>query len=74
MHYTIKEQDICLEAEQSLCQFELHPNERPGTVIVYIGKGYICMRTLCDFILVDNIAADTSNHSNTCVCTFTEVV
>ena len=30
------------------------------------------MRTLCDFIFVDNITVDTSNHSN--ICNFTKVV
>lgn len=29
---------------------------------LYIGKGRVCMRILCDFIFVDNIILDASNH------------
>ncbi|KAK4806386.1 hypothetical protein QYF61_016236 [Mycteria americana] len=68
---TIKAQDICLDTEQNVCHFEIYPDEAPETVLVYIGKGCVCMRTLCDFIIVDNITVDTSYHSNICVRNFT---
>jgi len=32
------------------------------------------MRTLCDFIFVDNSTADTSHHTNICVCNFTKIM
>ncbi|KAK4810466.1 hypothetical protein QYF61_004246 [Mycteria americana] len=71
---TIKAQDICLDTEQNVCHFEIQPDEAPETVLVYIGKGCVCMRTICDFIFVDNITVDTSNCSNICVCNFTKIV
>lgn len=58
---TIKIQDICLDTEPNISHFEIHPNENLETV--YIGKGWACMRP-CDFVFVDNIIVDTSNHSN----------
>ncbi|XP_076185054.1 uncharacterized protein LOC143156043 [Aptenodytes patagonicus] len=71
---TIKAQDVCLDTEQNVCHFEIHPDEAPETVLVYIGKGCVCMRTPCDFIFVDNVTVNTSNRSNICVCNFTNVV
>ncbi|KAK4806952.1 hypothetical protein QYF61_027319 [Mycteria americana] len=71
---TLKAQDICLDTEQNVCHFEIQPDEAPETVLVYIGKGCVCMRTLCNFIFVDNITVDTSNRSNICVCNFTKIV
>lgn len=41
-------------------------------MLVYIGKGCVCMRTLCDFTFVDNITVDTSSCSNICACKFTK--
>ncbi|XP_067164812.1 uncharacterized protein [Apteryx mantelli] len=71
---TIKAQDICLDTEQNVCHFEIHPDETPETVLLYIGKGCVCTGTLCDLIFVDNITVDTSNHSNVCVCNFTKTM
>lgn len=31
------------------------------------------MRTSCDFVFVDNVTLDTSNHSNVCACNFIEI-
>lgn len=59
---TIKTQDICLDIEQYISHFKIHPNENLETV--YIGKGWACMTPSCDFQFVDNIIVDTSNHSN----------
>lgn len=33
-------------------------------MLIYIGKGCACMRTLCDFIFISNISIDENNHSN----------
>ncbi|XP_076194341.1 uncharacterized protein LOC143160464 [Aptenodytes patagonicus] len=71
---TIKAQDICLDTEQSVCHFEIHPDETPNTILIYIGKGCVCMRTPCDCIFVDSVTVDTSNHSNICVCNFTNII
>ncbi|XP_075344890.1 uncharacterized protein LOC142402885 [Mycteria americana] len=71
---TLKAQDICLDTEQNVCHFEVQPDEAPETVLVYIGKGCVCMRTFCDFVFVDNAAVDTGNHSNVCVCNFTKIM
>lgn len=32
------------------------------------------MRTCYDFIHVDGFTVDTSNHSNTCVCNFVDLI
>ncbi|XP_075346020.1 uncharacterized protein LOC142403691 [Mycteria americana] len=61
---TIKAQGICLDTEQRGCPFEIHPNETPETVLVYVGNGRVCMRTLCDSIFIDNTTVDIYNHSN----------
>ncbi|XP_054666927.1 uncharacterized protein LOC129199870 [Grus americana] len=69
----IETQDICLDSEQNICHFEVHPNENPKTVIIYIGKGCICLRTICDSLYVDKIVVEIKNHSNFCVCNFTKI-
>uniref|UniRef100_A0A8D2P6W1 Envelope glycoprotein n=1 Tax=Zosterops lateralis melanops TaxID=1220523 RepID=A0A8D2P6W1_ZOSLA len=66
-------QDICLDTEQNICHFEVHPNEAPGTVLVYIGNGCACFRTVCNAVVVENVMVDTKNHSNFCVCNFTTI-
>ncbi|XP_068521809.1 uncharacterized protein [Anas acuta] len=71
---TLESQDICLDTDQNICHFAMHPNETLETVLVYIGKGCVCMRTHCDSIVVDNTVVDTSNHSNVCVCNFTKIL
>ncbi|XP_072707269.1 uncharacterized protein [Ciconia boyciana] len=71
---TLKAQDICLDTEQNVCHFEVQPDEAPETVLVYIGKGCVCMRTFCDFVFVDNATVDIGNHSNICVCNFTKIM
>lgn len=60
-------------------QKEYHQSSRrleeiPRPVLTYIGKGFVCIRTLCNFIVVDNITVGTNNHSNTCVCNFTNII
>jgi len=52
---TTKAQDVCLDTEQNICHFERYPNETPEIVLIYIGKGCVCMRTSCNFILIGNI-------------------
>ncbi|KAK4810571.1 LOW QUALITY PROTEIN: hypothetical protein QYF61_004534 [Mycteria americana] len=71
---TLKAQDICLDTEQNVCHFEIRPYEVPETVLVYIGKGCVCMRTLCDFIFVDNITIQAIAQIFVFVCNFTKIV
>ncbi|XP_069631209.1 LOW QUALITY PROTEIN: uncharacterized protein [Haliaeetus albicilla] len=73
----IEAQDICLDTEQNICHFEIHPNENPETVLyvyIYIGKGCVCLRTVCDSLSVDEVVVETKNHSNFCVCNCTKIV
>jgi len=50
---TIDAQDVCLDTEQGVCHFEIHPNTRQKTVLVCIGQGCVCLRTACAFVEVD---------------------
>lgn len=34
----IKSQDICLDTEQCICHFEMHPDETPETIVLCIGN------------------------------------
>lgn len=68
----IRPQDICLDTEQNICHFEIHPNKIPETVLVYIGNGCACLRTACDKVFIENLVVDTKTHSNFCVCNFTK--
>lgn len=44
---TIKAHDICLDMEQNICSFQIHPNESSETVLVYIGKRmFLCEKPL----------------------------
>ncbi|XP_074875776.1 uncharacterized protein LOC142026553 [Buteo buteo] len=70
---TIKAQDICLDTEHNICHFEIHPDETPETVLVYVGNGCICMRTLCDSVFIDNTTVEINNHSNICICNFSRI-
>ncbi|XP_075595288.1 uncharacterized protein LOC142599302 [Balearica regulorum gibbericeps] len=69
----IEAQDICLDTEQNICHFEVHPNENPETILIYIGKGCVCLRTVCDFLYVDEVVVEIKNHSNFCICNFTKI-
>lgn len=63
-----------LTLSKMFCHFEIHPNENMETVLVYIGKECICMRTSCNFLFVDNLTVDTTNHSNICTCLQDEIL
>lgn len=55
---------MCCDTKQNISYFEIHPNENLETV--YISKLCAFMRPSCNFVFVDNITVDTSNHSHTC--------
>ena len=46
---TIDAQDICLNNEQSICHFEIHPDTSQETVLVYIGLGCVCFKNCLGF-------------------------
>ncbi|XP_075625630.1 LOW QUALITY PROTEIN: uncharacterized protein LOC142604244 [Balearica regulorum gibbericeps] len=69
----VQAQDICLDTEQNICHFEIRPNEILQTLVVYIGTGCVCIRTMCDVIFADNMTIEVSNQSNICVCNFTNI-
>ncbi|XP_061873044.1 uncharacterized protein LOC133628652 isoform X2 [Colius striatus] len=71
---TLDAQDICLNTEQSICHFEIHPDANQKTVLVYIGQGCVCLRTACTSIVVDKIIMDSKNNSNFCICNFVKIV
>ncbi|XP_042660771.1 uncharacterized protein LOC116964869 [Tyto alba] len=72
---TIDTRDICLDTEQSICHFEIHPDNSKKTVIIYAGQGCICLRTACVFVEIDpdNVTLFTGNHSNFCICNFVKI-
>ena len=71
---TIKAQDICLDTQQSICHFEIHPEEATDSMLVYIGNGYVCIRKLCENLIIDGyFTHNVSNQSNMCVCNFLNI-
>lgn len=50
---TMDEQDTCLDTEQSICHFEVHPVNQT-TMLVYTGQGRAYLRTAHPTILIDN--------------------
>ncbi|XP_063277375.1 uncharacterized protein LOC134563397 [Prinia subflava] len=69
----IRAQDICLDTEQNVCHFEVCFNKSLETVLVYIGYGCVCLRTICDSVFVEGVEIGVKNHSNLCVCNFTKI-
>lgn len=63
-----------MNTEQNVYHLETHADEISATALIYIGKGYVFLRTLCGFILVGDIIADTSNHSNICIHNFSGII
>lgn len=59
--------------EQNVCHFEIHPNEKPETVLIHIGKGCVYMRTHCNFNVFNIDTVDTRTHANPCICNFTKI-
>lgn len=52
---TLDAKDICLDVEQGICHFKVHPDTTPKTVLVYIGQSCVCLRTTCTFIMIDAV-------------------
>lgn len=49
-------------------------NKAPRTMVMYIRKGCVCMGTLCDYLLIDDIVRSITNHSNLCMCNFSMTI
>ena len=43
-------------------------------MLVPIGKACVCVRSPCNFILIDNKVTDIDNHLKFCVCNITNIV
>ncbi|XP_068888050.1 uncharacterized protein [Aphelocoma coerulescens] len=73
---TLDARDICLDTEQGICHFEIHPDTSPKTVLVYVGQGCVCLRTTCTSMMIDDnvINVTARNHSNFCICNFAKIV
>lgn len=66
----------CLDVEQGICHFEVHPDTSQKTALVYIGQGCVCFRTACAFGKTDNANGTTAvkNHSNFCISSFVKII
>ncbi|KAL9870446.1 uncharacterized protein GJ701_012253 [Geothlypis trichas] len=69
----VEAEDLCLDAENSICTFEMLLHDRTQSQVYYIGNGCACVRTACDNVTIDNCREET-NNTNFCVCNFTKIV
>lgn len=65
------DRDTCLDTEQSICHFEMHPINQT-TLLVYTGQGCVCLRTACPTIIVDGITVNETQY-NLCICNFVKI-
>ncbi|XP_074667280.1 uncharacterized protein LOC141917753 isoform X1 [Strix aluco] len=71
---SIQAEDMCLDTHQKECHFEIQSSINNDTVMIYIGEGCICLRTLCTSVLIDGYhREEIGNYSNHCVCNFTKI-
>ena len=69
----VENEDLCLDAEDSVCTFEMLPHDKAQSQVFYIGNGCACVRTTCIIIAIDN-CYEMTNSTNFCVCNFTRIV
>uniref|UniRef100_A0A8C5IUW4 Uncharacterized protein n=1 Tax=Junco hyemalis TaxID=40217 RepID=A0A8C5IUW4_JUNHY len=69
----VEAEDLCLDAENSVCTFEMLPHNRTQSQVYYIGNGCACVRTACDNVTIDSCQEET-NDTNFYVCNFTKIV
>ncbi|OWK60872.1 hypothetical protein RLOC_00000527 [Lonchura striata] len=71
----ISAQDVCLDTDQGICHFEIHPDTNQQTILVYTGNGCVCLRTVCNVIETDKnkVPLSSKNHSNFCICNFIKI-
>ncbi|XP_017695589.1 PREDICTED: uncharacterized protein LOC108510426 isoform X1 [Lepidothrix coronata] len=69
----VEAEDLCLDAEDSICTFEMLPHNRTRSQVFYIGNGCACIRTPCVDVVIDN-CLEVTNDTNFCICNFTKIV
>ncbi|XP_058670681.1 uncharacterized protein LOC131564315 [Ammospiza caudacuta] len=69
----VEAEDLCLDAENSVCTLEMLPHDKTQSQVYYIGNGCACVRTACDNVTIDNCLAET-NNTNFCACNFTKII
>ncbi|NP_001159385.1 uncharacterized protein LOC422926 [Gallus gallus] len=65
----LKASDVCFDTSEGVCHFEINPRSNNKTMLVYVGKGCVCFRTMCKYVQINDIYNQTVfNDSNTCAC------
>lgn len=65
----LKASDVCFDTREGVCHFEINPQSNNKTVLVYVGKGCVCFRTMCKYVQINDIYNQTVfNDSNMCAC------
>lgn len=65
----LKASDVCFDTSEGVCHFEINPQSNNKTVLVYVGKGCVCFRTMCKYVQINDIYNQTVfNDSNMCAC------
>lgn len=64
----VETQDICLDTEQNVCHFEIHPGETSEAVLECVGNGCACMRAPCDSLFIENM------HTPSNICNFNRIM
>lgn len=65
------DKDICLDTEQSICRFEMHPINQT-TLLVYTRQRCVCLRTACPARMVDKITVNETQF-DPCICNFVKI-
>ncbi|XP_067153359.1 uncharacterized protein [Apteryx mantelli] len=65
----LKASDVCFDTKEGVCHFEINPQSNNKTVLAYVGKGCVCFRTMCKYVVINEIYNQTVfNDSNMCAC------
>lgn len=66
----------CLDSERDVCHFEIHPDTIQKTALTQAGQGFVCLRTACASVKIDNKKRYllVKNHSNFCICNIVNIV
>ncbi|KAM4673958.1 uncharacterized protein AAGF69_002726 [Amazona ochrocephala] len=65
----LKASDVCFDTREGVCHFEINPQSSNKTVLVYVGKGCVCFRTMCKHVQINEVYNQSMfNDSNMCAC------
>ncbi|XP_027758309.1 uncharacterized protein LOC114067216 [Empidonax traillii] len=65
----LKASDVCFDTKEGVCHFEINPQSGNKTMLVYVGKGCVCFRTMCKYVQINEAYNQTVfNNSNMCAC------